>query len=141
MTDYTADLKCYDAFGRTIWQTLLGIKWSDFITNERLAELIGGRWSLTGDQVLEQKAKWCAHVMRQGGLHNAVIDGLRMGTICGRGCPKLHWIDNVTKGSGRSVRELRIAATESEQVMVATQGMLSHHNLRMRRPRAQAYAK
>lgn len=26
------DIKCYDAFGRTIWRTLLGIKWSDFIT-------------------------------------------------------------------------------------------------------------
>ncbi len=40
----------------------------DFITNARLAEPIGGRWFLTGGEMLEQKAMWWAHVMRQGGL-------------------------------------------------------------------------
>ena len=44
--------------------------------------------------------------MRQGGLPDAVIDG----TIRGTGRPKLCYIDNVTKWSGRSVEELRRAA-------------------------------
>ncbi len=107
--------------------------------NERLAELIGGRWCFTGDQVFEQKAKWRAHVMRQGGLHNAVIDGLPMGTSRGRGRPKLRWIDNMTKWSGRSVRELRKAATIREQLMAATLGIRPHYNLRMKWPRTQVY--
>ena len=140
LTFKAADLKRFDAFGRMIWRTLLGIKWSDFITNERLAELIGGRWCLTSDEVLERKAKWCAHVMRQGGLPGAAIDGLPTGTVRGRGRPKLCWIDNVTEWSGRSVKEPRREAIERHQVMAATPGVRHHYNLRTRRPRTQVYA-
>ena len=58
---------------------------------------------------------WCVHVMRQGGLPCAVINGLPMhGTSRGRGRPKLRWVNNVTKWSGRSVGELRKAAIERE---------------------------
>ena len=37
-----------------------------------------------------------------------------MGTCRGRGRPKVRWVDNVTKWNGRSVHELRKAATERE---------------------------
>ena len=32
------------------------------------------------DKVLERKAKWCAHVMRQEGLPGTVSDGMPTGT-------------------------------------------------------------
>ena len=80
------------------------------------------------------------YVMRQGGLPSAAIDGLPTGTIRGRGRPKLRWIDNVTKWSGRCVKELRRAAIERHQVMAATPWVCHHYNLRIRRPRTQVYA-
>ncbi len=66
--------------------------------------------------MLEWKAMWWAHVIRQGGLPDAVTDGLPMGTSRGRGHPKLRWIDNVQE-------LLRIAEIEREQVMAANPGM------------------
>ena len=73
--------------------------------------------------MIERKAKWCAHVMRQGGIPSAVIDGQPTGTIRGRGRPKLHWIDNGTQWGSRSVGELRRAQIERERVMAETPGL------------------
>ena len=74
--------------------------------------------------------------MRQG----TAIDGLSTDTVRGRGRPKLRWIENVTKWSGRCVGELRRASIERDQVMAATPGVRPHYNLRTRRPRMQYYA-
>ena len=63
---------------------------------------------------LGKKAKWCAHVMRQGGLSGAATDGLPMGRPRGRGCPKLRSMDNVTKWSSRSAGELRRTVFEGD---------------------------
>ena len=85
--------------------------------------MIGERWCLMGEEVvIKQKAMWRAHVMRQGGLPCAVIDGLptvwvRVGAEVVPNCAGL---DNVTKWTGRSVDELRNAAIEREQVMAAS---------------------
>ena len=57
------------------------------------------------------------------------LDGLPTGTIRGRGRPKLRWIDNFTKWSGRSVGELRGAAIERDQVMAGTPGVHPNYNL------------
>ena len=64
---------------------------------------------------------------------------MRLCDLGGRGRPKLHWVDNVTKWSGRSVDELRKAAIESEQVM-AVSLVMPCYKLRMRQPRTQVYA-
>ena len=91
-------------------------------------------------KILERKAKWCTHVMRQGGLPGAAIDGLPTGTTRGRDRPKLRWIDNITKWSARSVKELRRAAIERHQVMAATPGVHRYYNLRTRQPWTQVFA-
>ena len=70
--------------------------------------------------------------MRHGGLPSTVINGVRTGTIRGRGQPKLRWTDSVTKWSARSVGELRRATIERvDQVMAATPGVRPHYDLRM----------
>ena len=51
---------------------------------------------------------------------------LTMGTSQGRGRHKLHWVDNVTKWTGRSVDELRKAVIKREQVMALSPVMRRH---------------
>ena len=70
--------------------------------------------------VVKRKAMWCAYmymyVMRREGLPCTAtcIDGL-LGTSQGRRHPKLHWLDNVAKWSGRSVEDMIKAPIEREQ--------------------------
>ena len=81
----STDIKRYNAFGRSIRRTMLGIKWSDLISNDSLMGMIDGRWYLTGEDVIGRKAAWCGHVIRRGGLQNAILDGLPAGTQRERG--------------------------------------------------------
>ena len=74
----------------------------------------------------------CKSGRRSGALiPGAVIDGLPTSTIRGRGRPKLRWLDNVTKWSGRTVGELRRAVAEREQAMAATEATMGASLCRM----------
>ena len=89
----------------------------------------------------KKKTAWCGHMIRQGGLQSAIIDGLPAGTRRGRGRPKLRWVKNVTDWSGKSVPELRQAAVAREQLTRAVPTVpLNRYNLRERRPRSNDYA-
>ena len=101
------DLVALDAFGRTIWRRLLGLTWSDRISNDHLQHLIGDRWLFSSDTILEQQAKWHGHCVRKGLA--PMMSGLPSGARRSAGRPRARWMDGLKSWSGLSASDLATA--------------------------------
>ncbi len=116
LTLKAGDLKKYDSLGRSIWRAMLNIRWQDHVSNERLYEMIGGRWCFSSSDIIRRKTMWLGHAARQGGIARAVIGGLPAGTRRGPGRPRLRWVDNISSWSGLSSVELVEASIQHEEI-------------------------
>ena len=116
LTLKAGDLKKYDSLGRSIWRAMLNIRWQDHVSNERLYEMIGGRWCFSSSDIIRRKTMWLGHAARQGGIARAVIGGLPAGTRRGPGRPRLRWVDNISSWSGLPSAELVEASIQHVEI-------------------------
>ncbi len=102
-------------------------------------EMIGNRWYFSSSAVIERKAAWLGHVVRQGGMAAAVVDGMPEGCHRSLGRPTMRCscVDNIREWSGCNTTELKAAALARRAVEGAVPVIPARYNLR-RRPRANA---
>ncbi|PIK55876.1 endonuclease-reverse transcriptase [Apostichopus japonicus] len=102
-----SDAAKLDAFGRTVWRWLLGVNWSDHVTNESLMRMIDGRWLFTYDTIVQRKMVWFSHIARQQGLQWDLLSGAVLGTVSSRGRPRMTWYDNIRASTGLTMEEAK----------------------------------
>ncbi|PIK53909.1 putative thyrotropin-releasing hormone receptor isoform X2 [Apostichopus japonicus] len=102
-----SDAAKLDAFGRTVWRWLLGVNWSDHVTNESLMRMIDGRWLFTYDTIVQRKMDWFSHIARQQGLQWDLLSGAVLGTVSSRGRPRMTWYDNIRASTGLTMEEAK----------------------------------
>ncbi|PIK54527.1 endonuclease-reverse transcriptase [Apostichopus japonicus] len=102
-----SDAAKLDAFGRTVWRWLLGVNWSDHITNESLMRMIDGIWLFTYDTIVQRKMDWFSHIARQQGLQWDLLSGAVLGTVSSRGRPRMTWYDNIRASTGLTMEEAK----------------------------------
>lgn len=129
----TISAKSIDAFGRTMWRKLLGVKWSDFVSNTELSQRIGDRWQLTEATLLNQQWTWLGHFQRHTN-HPALITGLPTDARPIPGRPRLRWMDGLRRWSGLTAAALaedaaaRAPMPRKKQDTRSTSMMLRSHS-------------
>ncbi|PIK54276.1 endonuclease-reverse transcriptase [Apostichopus japonicus] len=123
-----SDAAKLDAFGRTVWRWLLGVNWSDHVTNESLMRMIDGRWLFTYDTIVQRKMDWFSHIARQQGLQWDLLSGAVLGTVSSRGRPRMTWYDNIRASTGLTMEEAKQQALSRIHLRIR-----GHHPAPLRR--------
>ena len=103
-----------EAFEMICLRMIMRISWTEKRTNKWVLEKAGVERKLLGI-VKERKMKYFGHIMRKEGL--CLEEEIIQGTIPGgrgRGRPKINWMDNIRKWTGRTQEDL-IRMTEDRR--------------------------
>jgi hypothetical protein len=120
------DKEKINAFEQRCWRRMLGIKWTDKITNASVRKQIGTNEMLE-DRVKRQKLSYFGHVVRSDTLEKNIMLGMGEGKRS-RGRPKMRWMDEILEVTGLSLPKL-LEATRNRlawrsKVMEITRGRI-----------------
>ena len=121
--------KAIDAFGRTMGRKLLGIVWSDFVSNQELEQRIGDRWQLTQATLMNQQWAWLGHFHRHTN-HTTLVNGQPTGSRRTPGRPRLRWVDGLRRWTGSTAATLVDEATARSPILPKKQSAISSMVLR-----------
>ena len=100
--------------------------------------MIGDRWFFSANDVLERKASWCGHVIRQEGIIMESLYGFPSGHRRRPGGQRKRWLDSVIDWSGKSPKDIFEMARARVKLQAKQRVVMNVYNLRSGRQRASA---